>query len=124
MPKLPRQKNPRLSPAFAVIRRSVSPLERFLDPSSPSLKICGITSGEDADGLVNRGVEALGVNFWESSKRFCPVARAREFLPGLAGRIVRVGVFVNADPALPRSLLEEGLLGMVNQAQLEQTFSH
>jgi phosphoribosylanthranilate isomerase len=63
--------------------------------------------------LADLGVEALGVNFWEGSKRYCPPAAAGDFLPPLAGRILRVGVFVNADPSLPRQLLGEGLIDVV-----------
>lgn len=90
-----------------------SPLASFLSPIQPSLKVCGVTTAADAHRLADLGVDALGVNFWPESKRYCPPAEARSFLPDLAGRIVRVGVFVNADPALPRGLFEEGLLDLV-----------
>lgn len=87
-------------------------LERFLDPSRPSLKICGVTTGADAERLAEMRVPALGVNFWEKSKRYCAPAEARSFLPLLAERILRVGVFVNADPAEPRTMLETGLIDL------------
>ena len=48
----------------------MSLLERFLDLSTVSLKICGVTTRDDADRLVSLGVDALGVNFWPRSKRF------------------------------------------------------
>jgi phosphoribosylanthranilate isomerase len=48
----------------------MSPLERFLDPASVSLKICGVTTRDDAERLVAHGVDALGVNFWPQSKRY------------------------------------------------------
>ena len=67
-------------------------LDSFLDPATCSLKICGITTPDDAAQLADLGVDALGVNFWEKSKRYCPVDKAREFLPALKGRILRVGV--------------------------------
>lgn len=84
-------------------------LERFLDPSFVSLKICGILNREDADRLVALGVDALGVNFWPRSKRYLAPENAG-WLHDLAGRILRVGVFVNEDPALPLRLIREGLL--------------
>ena len=87
--------------------------DSFFDPSQPSLKVCGVTTGSDAAQLADLGVDALGVNFWEKSKRYCPPDDAAEFLPALKGRILRVGVFVNADPDLPHDLLERDLLDVV-----------
>lgn len=90
----------------------MTPLERFLDPSSVSLKICGITREGDAAELVALGVHALGVNFWPGSKRYHAPEDAM-WLANHAGRIVRVGVFVNAPPALPMRLYREGLLDLI-----------
>ena len=73
------------------------------------MKICGILNREDADHLVALGVDALGVNFWPRSKRYLAPENAG-WLHDLAGRILRVGVFVNEDPALPLRLIREGLL--------------
>lgn len=87
-------------------------LSRFLDPSSVSLKICGVTTPGDAEQLVDLGVDALGVNFWPPSKRYLGPENAI-WLGGLAGRILRVGVFVNQAPELPLRLLREGLLDVV-----------
>lgn len=85
---------------------------RFLAPSPVSLKICGVTSAADAERLAEMGIEALGANFWPQSKRYLDPASAG-FLRDLAGRILRVGVFVNAGPDLPRRLVEEGLIDVV-----------
>lgn len=90
----------------------MTPLERFLDPSSVSLKICGITREGDARELIALGVEALGVNFWPGSKRYHAPEEAG-WLAGYAGRIARVGVFVNTPAALPLRLYREGLLDLV-----------
>lgn len=87
-------------------------LERFLDPSFVSLKICGVTTREDAEQLVTLGVDALGVNFWPRSKRFLAPENA-VWLREIAGRILRVGVFVNEAPELPLRLIREGLLDVV-----------
>jgi phosphoribosylanthranilate isomerase len=87
-------------------------LERFLDPANVSLKICGVTTREDAERLVGLGVDALGVNFWPKSKRYLAAENAG-WLRGMAGRILRVGVFVNEDPELPLRLLREGLLDAI-----------
>jgi len=90
----------------------MSLLERFLDPSAVSLKICGVTTREDADQLVAMGVDALGVNFWPKSKRYLAVDEAT-WLLHLAGKILRVGVFVNEAPELPLRLVSEGYLDVV-----------
>lgn len=97
----------------------MSPLERFLDPSTVSLKICGVTTREDAEQLVAMGVDALGVNFWPHSKRFLPPASAG-WLRDLEGRILRVGVFVNADPAEALKWYHEGLIDAI-QAHGDET---
>jgi len=88
-------------------------LQLFLDPATPSLKVCGVTTPDDAAQLATLGVPALGVNFWPQSKRYCSPESAAAFLPALEDRILRVGVFVNADPALPLRLMREGLLDLV-----------
>lgn len=82
----------------------------FLDPSSTSLKICGVTLAEDAARLVELGVPAFGINFWPQSKRYLAPDLAKPILEESAGKISRVGVFVNADSAQPRDLLEQGLI--------------
>ncbi len=84
----------------------------FLNLDPPSLKICGVTTAGDATALADLGVDALGANFWPHSKRFLDPARAG-FLKDLAGRIVRVGVFVNAPTDLPVSLFKDGLIDLV-----------
>jgi phosphoribosylanthranilate isomerase len=87
-------------------------LERFLDPSIVSLKICGVTTPDDAERLVALGVLALGVNFWPCSKRYLAPQEAA-WLADMAGKILRVGVFVNEAPELPLRLMREGLLDAI-----------
>ncbi|MDB4356678.1 phosphoribosylanthranilate isomerase [Akkermansiaceae bacterium] len=87
----------------------------FNDFCSPmtSLKICGITSAGDANLLADLGVEALGVNFWPSSSRYCPPDMVEEILTPMKNRILRVGVFVNNSRPLADELLEKGLIDTV-----------
>ena len=85
-------------------------LDQFLDPESPSLKICGVTTADDAEQLADIGVHALGVNFWSKSKRYCSPEDAAEFLGNLESAILRVGVFVNAPFALPLQLLQDKII--------------
>lgn len=86
--------------------------ERFFDPSTVSLKICGVTTLDDAHRLVAKKVDALGVNFWPQSKRYLSPEDA-QWLHGLAGKILRVGVFVNEPADLPLRLVREGYLDVV-----------
>jgi phosphoribosylanthranilate isomerase len=90
----------------------VPPLERFLDPASVSLKVCGVTTRGDARRLAAMRVDALGVNFWPHSKRYLAPQEAG-WLADMAGEILRVGVFVNEAPELPLRLMREGLLDAV-----------
>jgi phosphoribosylanthranilate isomerase len=90
----------------------MSLLESFLDPSTVSLKICGVTMREDAYQLISLGVDALGVNFWQKSKRYLPPEDAG-WLRDLDEKILRVGVFVNETTELPLRLVSEGYLDVV-----------
>lgn len=87
-------------------------LENFLDPTTVSLKICGVTTSGEAIRLAEMQVDALGVNFWPKSKRYHAVEEAT-WLLALAGKILRVGVFVNQAPELPLRLVREGFLDMI-----------
>ena len=83
-------------------------MNAFLNPSHTSLKICGVTREEDVRKIIDLGVDALGVNFWPQSKRYLSPENAKNILDLSAGKILRVGVFVNAEPELPTRLLESG----------------
>ncbi|MFD0895784.1 phosphoribosylanthranilate isomerase [Luteolibacter ambystomatis] len=87
-------------------------LERFLDPSTPSLKICGVTLAEDGQRLVDLGVEAMGVNFWPKSKRYHNPKTAT-WLKDLKGKILRVGVFVNPDINDAIEMVRAGIIDAV-----------
>ncbi len=87
-------------------------LETFLDPAITSLKICGVTTHEDAHQLVTLQVDALGINFWPKSKRYLAPENAT-WLRDLDEKILRVGVFVNEPPGLPLQLVRDGLLDVI-----------
>ena len=87
-------------------------LENFLDPTTVSLKVCGVTTCADATQLVEMTVDALGVNFWPKSKRYL-AAEDATWLQELAGKILRVGVFVNQPSELPLRLVREGYLDAI-----------
>ena len=85
-------------------------MDSFFSPKTTSLKICGITQPSDAEQLVDLGVEALGINFWEKSKRYCSPELAATYSPALNGKILRVGVFVNASEEEVLSCFRQDLI--------------
>jgi len=60
------------------------------------VKICGITSVEDARAVAAAGADAVGLNFYPKSPRYVGVEKAREIVDALADELVKVGLFVNA----------------------------
>src|SRR3954468_605656 len=68
-----------------------------MEQSPPKVKICGITSLEDAELAVELGAWALGMIFYEGSPRRCSVAEAETIASALRRKVELCGVFVN-DP--------------------------
>ena len=60
------------------------------------IKICGLTSEEDAVHAAAAGATALGVIFAPASKRCISVDRARDIVRAVPPDVPVVGVFVNA----------------------------
>ncbi|MBO0798060.1 MAG: phosphoribosylanthranilate isomerase [Blastocatellia bacterium] len=59
------------------------------------LKVCGITTLQDAQEAVSCGATYLGFNFYPKSPRYIAPADARLIIERLPKEIVTVGVFVN-----------------------------
>ena len=80
------------------------------------LKICGITSLEDARAAIECGADYLGFNFYRPSPRYITPAAGREIIAQLSGEVTTVGVFVNE--ARPEDVIEIMNVSSVQIAQL------
>jgi phosphoribosylanthranilate isomerase len=64
------------------------------------IKICGVTTPDDAAMAAAAGAGAIGVNLWPGSKRFVgDTGAARRVVAAIPAGVLRVGVFVDASPA-------------------------
>jgi len=70
------------------------------------VKICGITNAGDARVAADAGAGAIGLIFAESPRRV-GVEEARRISSGLPESVIRVGVFVDEDPAEVLRISEE-----------------
>jgi phosphoribosylanthranilate isomerase len=71
------------------------------------VKICGVTTAEDAAMAVAAGADAIGVNLWPGSKRHVTLDAAREVLAAVPAGVLKVGVFVDAPVADVERHLDE-----------------
>lgn len=69
------------------------------------VKVCGLTNREDAEAAVELGATALGFNFYRKSPRYVDPAGLK-WLSQMPSHVWKVGVFVNEDIALIRSIVE------------------
>ena len=63
------------------------------------VKVCGVTSLDDARVCVEAGVDAIGLNFWPSSVRRCDERVARAIVDAFGADTLMVGVFVDESEA-------------------------
>src|SRR5262245_25082835 len=71
------------------------------------VKICGVTTPEDAALVAAAGADAIGVNLWAGSKRFVEPAAARDVLAAVPAGVLKVGVFVDAPVAEVERRIDE-----------------
>ncbi len=79
-----------------------------IEPGPTRVKICGITTGAQAEAIINLGVDALGINFWPKSKRYIALEDALPWLLEIAETVPRVAVTVNATDDELKAIHESG----------------
>ena len=63
---------------------------------SVRVKICGVTSVEDARVCADAGADAIGLNLWPGSKRCVDLERAAAIARALPPAVSKIGIFVDA----------------------------
>ena len=77
---------------------SADPKDASLQVEHPlrvRVKICGITSPEDAEAAIAAGADALGFNTWQGSRRYLDLDTAAEWISTLPTFVTRVALCVN-----------------------------
>ena len=59
------------------------------------IKICGLTTPQDALAAIECGADALGFNFFPGSKRFVEPGAAGEWIATLPEKVTRIAILVN-----------------------------
>jgi phosphoribosylanthranilate isomerase len=77
-----------------VTSQRLNPNSLALDMSFIRIKICGVTTQEDARFAAEAGADAIGLNFFSQSPRFLSPRRAAEIVRILPPFVAPVGVFV------------------------------
>jgi phosphoribosylanthranilate isomerase len=75
------------------------------------VKICGITSIEDARGAVEAGADALGFIFVEKTPRYVEPRAAAAIIAQLPPFVTAVGIFWDHPPAHVKAVAAEARLG-------------
>lgn len=74
------------------------------------VKICGVTTLDDALYAAELGADAIGFNFYQLSKRYISPDHAAEIVNSLPADIMRVGVFVNPEREFVNAILQSNIL--------------
>lgn len=77
----------------------------FLVSLRTRVKICGITRAEDALLAAHLGADALGLVFYEASKRAVSLAQAQDIRKTIPAFVSVVGLFVNPSTTQVQSVL-------------------
>ena len=72
------------------------------------IKICGITTLEDADRALDLGADMLGFNFYRASPRAIAPDRARAIIERLPASSFNIALFVNEDKERVQQIIAAG----------------
>ena len=78
-----------------------------------AVKICGITRVEDALAAAHCGAHAIGLVFYRPSPRYVTPERAAEIVAALPPFVTAVALFVNADAAEVRDVIDRTRVQMI-----------
>ena len=81
-------------------------------PDMTEVKICGLTTVDDALRCIERGVDSIGLNFWPASPRCVDAQTARAIVEAGADHVQTVGVFVDFSLEQVRKILRETGIGL------------
>jgi phosphoribosylanthranilate isomerase len=76
------------------------------------VKICGVTTVEDALACAAAGADAIGLNFWPGSKRHITVEAAQRIAAHCPPELTRVGVFVDPTADEVEHVLSSGVVSI------------
>lgn len=77
------------------------------------VKICGVTSAQDASAAIEAGADLVGVNFYADSPRYVTPENLPAILAALGGKAETVAVMVSPD----RQQLDDGTLNGLSVLQ-------
>ena len=77
------------------------------------VKVCGVTTPDDADACVSLGVDWIGLNFVAGSPRRVDAERARAIGDAVRGRAMLVGVVAGLDEGEIVALADDAWLELV-----------
>ncbi|MFA6218276.1 MAG: phosphoribosylanthranilate isomerase [Erythrobacter sp.] len=77
------------------------------------IKVCGISTLETLDAVLDARADYIGLNFYPPSPRHVIARQAAQLAERSLGRIARVGVFVDPDDALLAQAVAAGRLDAI-----------
>ena len=78
----------------------------------PKVKICGLTSPEQALSCAELGADWIGLNCWPGSSRYIFPEEVRKIVSALPESVTTVGIFVNESPESLEKIMFETRLDL------------
>lgn len=81
--------------------------------TSTLIKMCGLSTPDAVEAAIKARADYIGLIFFDKSPRHVSFETARQLAARSAGRVSRVGVFVDADEAMVADAIAAGMLDAV-----------